>query len=374
MNELTFYTPDNKRKKTQLRVPECHNLHICPPGCGRRAAIRAFKNGEQHFQSFLTMTETDAIFGHHIEHIESAIAELLAILERPRAFVLHFNCVDSFIGTDTGALLERLRREFPGIAFLAAHSDPINRVEKTSMGGEHHAQMYELLEPTAEQDYGVNFIGHYTSLDPQCELFSVLNVCGVREVRELFHCDTFAQYQQMAKSRLNLALMPMGILAAEDMAARLGIPFLFCPVSFYIDEILDTYRAIADGLGAVMPDLTGDVELTRCAIREAVARVGNAEIVVTSENTMRPFSLAETLISYGFNVGAVSISQVKPEDEGAHNRFVREHPDVKLLRENRADGEKSEYIALPIYRDEGCYGLHGIRKLMAQLGGEAAHE
>ena len=368
MSELTFYKPDNKRKKAQLRIPECHDLYICPPGCGRRAAIRAFKNGEQRFQSFLTMTESDAVFGHHIERVADAISELLDVLQQPKAFMLHFNCVDSFTGTDTDALINNLRSAFPDISFLAVHSDPINRVEKISMGGEHHARMYELLKPAKSRNCGVNFLGHYTSLDSECELFKILSACGVSEVRELFSCGSFSQYQQMAASHLNIALMPMGITAAENMEARLGIPFVFCPVSFDIDETLESYRRIAEAFSAELPDLASDVLQTRSAISEAAARMGDTEIVVTSDNTMRPFALSETLLAYGFKVAAVSVTQVKPEDEFAYERFIRNHPEVKLLRERSIKASKSNYYSLPIYRDEGYCGLHGIRKLMSRLG------
>ncbi len=89
--------------------------------------------------------------------ISAAVEELLEVLEpAPKAFVLYFNCIDDFLGTDEKALLRELKSRFPGLHFTVCHINPVAADEKISQGMRKHNQMYELLEYTEEKDEGIN--------------------------------------------------------------------------------------------------------------------------------------------------------------------------------------------------------------------------
>jgi nitrogenase molybdenum-iron protein alpha/beta subunit len=318
------------------------------------------------------MTETDAVFGTHTDGIGQAVAGLLEVLEpTPRAFMIFFNCVDALSGTDTEAVMEDLRASFSPVEFVGVMAAPINLDEFRSPGERFHAKLYELLRQPSTRDGGVNLIGHYVPLDPACELFRVLEHCGVSEVRELFALTTFAEYRRMERSRLNIALTPMGLHAAQDLEERLGTPFVFSPVSYDIAEALREYGDIASALDAPTLDLSDAVEQTRTAVERARRRLGGRRVVVSGTNSRRPFSLAEALLDNGFNVSAVAASRIEPDQKEARDRVTRRHPALEWWADAGAEARLGPG-ALPLYKDEGHHGLHGIRRLMDLLGAEAA--
>lgn len=390
-NQLLYYIPNRSRPKTILRIPESHSLHICPPACGRRSAIRALQNGEKEFLSFLYMKEEDAVSGQYLENITAAVTELLAVLEPvPKAFVLYFNCIDDFLGTDEKALLRQLKSCFPGLYFTVCRINPVATDEKMSPGMRKHKEMYELLEYTGEKDDGLNLIGHYVSLDPESELFSLLAEWRIHKVRQLFACRTFAEYQEMAASRLNLVLMPMAGTAAREMQAKLDIPYYFNPASYDLQEVRQNYQNLAALLGRSCPDFRRELGETRLAIEEAREKVGNIPVVVDSSASMRPFALAKALWGYGFPVRAV-FAPHSPRDDFEEGQWLAEHcPSVKLVYQEGVkavagyalDGLDGECLAIgygcafvlkaryfvDLFNDESFYGFQGIRKLMKLMG------
>ncbi|SHH97555.1 Nitrogenase component 1 type Oxidoreductase [Sporobacter termitidis DSM 10068] len=390
---LSYYIPNRSRKKTILRIPESHSLYVCPSACGRRIALRAYENGEKNFLSFLYIAEEDAVSGQYESNIYEAIAELVTVLDPPpKAFTLYFSCVDNFLNTDEKALLEELEARFPGLRFIACHHDPIASDEKISPGMRLHHQMYEFLEYTGKKDSGINLIGSYAPFDPDGEFFRVMSECGVGKIRQLFECGTYAAYQEMADSRLNLVLTPMGELAAENMAERLGIPYYVNPATYEIDEIAGNYRNIAALLGRKCLDLQAEISETRRIIRMTRERVGPTPVIIDSSATMRPFALAKALLGYGFNVAAVFAGKSKIDDTAERQWLQDNFPQLMLIhtgdtraftgygldKECLAVGYDCAYLLqarcfVDIFNDEALYGFHGVRKLM-QLMGKACEE
>ncbi len=380
---ITYYVPQNNRKKTVLRVPECHNLHICPSSCGRRHAIRALKNGEKHLVSFLYISEDDAISGSYEKNISEAISELLSVLDpKPKVFLLYFNCIDDFLGTDENALLLSLSERFPSLCFGASHINPVAVDEKTTPGMQIHNQLYTFLKPSPNRDNGINFIGHYSSIDQNCELYSVLSDWGIYPIRQLFDLKSFTEYQQMANSRLNLILMPMGKLAAHNMTEKLNIPSFFNPVSYSIDEVLQNYRSLAELLGKPCPDFSREIDQTRRTIQETLKVAGDTAVIAGS-GTMRPFALAKAMIQYGFRVVAVFAHPLKDDDANERDWLFKHFPKIPVIEKTghkaiTGYGIDGECIALghdssfllqakypvEMFSDESFYGFYGIRKLM----------
>jgi nitrogenase molybdenum-iron protein alpha/beta subunit len=365
---------------------------VCPSACGRRIAIRALNEGEKNTVSFLYITEADLASGHYEDMIGDAIGELLAALEQtPKAFIIIFKCIDDLLGTDDQALVKRLSNQYPFLHFSVCHVHPIALDEKIKPGMLHQNQIYGLLEYTGIKDNSVNLIGDSMVIDVKSELFSVLSDWGVHQVRQIAGFKTFAEFLQMSDSRLNLVMIPMGELAAQNMVKKLDIPYLMNPISYDIQEITQTYHNIADMLGTRNFSFEKEIESTREAIQKAQEYVRDMPIVVDSSATMRPFSMAKALCRYGFNVKSVFYELMLDSDwedcEWLESNFpqvsiVRSQNyelimDADLGRECIAIGFNSGYILqanhfVDMLHDESFYGFHGVRKLMQLIC--AAHD
>ena len=384
---LSYFIPHHGRAKVSLRVPESHSLHICPPACGRRIGIRAIRSGGKREVSFLSLTQADVSTGGYTGLVEQAVEELMELLTpSPRAFQLYVNCIDNFLGTDEEALVASLRARFPGVGFAVFHIDPVAADEAVSPGMRQQEKLYAFLEPGMERDGGVNLLGPFVSPDPAGELYPFLSRCGARPVRDLLRCETFAQYQELGRSRLNLVLHHLGGWAARCLEQRLGIPWLEVLPTYDLEETGENYRRIAGALGVSCPDLSGEREAARAAVARALEAVGDRPVVVDSSASMRPFALAAALHRYGFRVQAVYAAHWK-ETDAADRAWLEERlPGLRVLcseryedvlirelpRDCMAVGFDSAYLLrarhfVDIQRDEGLFGYHGIRRLMELL-------
>lgn len=389
---LSYFIPHHGRPKISLRIPESHSLHVCPAACGRRSGIRAVRNGTKEHVSFLYITEADVSGGTYEKAVTDAVETLLELLSPPpRAFQIYVNCIDDFLGTDEAALSGALNARFPGVAFALFHINPVSSDEAVPPGMRQQERLYSFLKP-GPHDTGVNLVGAFVPPEPACELYSFLRECGVCEVRELTGCPDYAHYQHMSASRLNLVLMQMGRYAAQQMERRLGIPWLFLPVSYDLDQIQTDYQALAGALGRPCPDLSGPRRRARQAISDALKAVGTLPVVVDSSAAMRPFALAATLHRYGFRVSTVYAAHWK-EDDRADRAWLEEHcpnltvlcseryKDVRALgvpRKSLCIGYDSAYLLrarhfVDMQRDEGLFGYHGLTQLMERMARAALH-
>ncbi|MGN8876646.1 nitrogenase component 1 [Pseudoflavonifractor sp. HCP28S3_F10] len=387
---LSYFIPHHGRPKISLRIPESHSLHVCPAACGRRSGIRAIRNGTKEHVSFLYVTEADISSGGYEAMIGDAVEELLELLSpRPRAFQLYVNCIDDFWGTDENALAAALSERFPGVGFAVFHIDPVTSDDAIPPGMRQQERLYSFLRP-GPHDTGVNLIGAFVPPDPDCELYSFLRECGAFEVRELTSCPDFEHYQRMAASRLNLVLMQMGQYAAKRMEAHLGIPWLFLPATYDLEQIDANYQSIANVLGQPCPDLRPYRQAAQRAVSGALECVGDLPVVVDSSATMQPFALAAALHRYGFHVAAVYAAHWKESDRADRLWLEANCPSVRILCSERyqditdcglsrkvlAIGYDSAYLLrsrhfVDIQRDEGLFGYYGLIRLMERMGDAA---
>ncbi|MGM9606231.1 MAG: nitrogenase component 1 [Oscillospiraceae bacterium] len=386
--QLSYFIPQHIPKKVTLRIPDSHSLHICPAACGRRNGIRAIKNGEKEHVSFLTITQADLISGGYEHLVGNAVEELLGVLKpRPRAFHLYVNCVDDFLGTDEAALVAELEERFPDLRFAVFHIDPVAEDAKVTPGMRMHAQLYTFLQPLPRDD-GINFIGNFASLHPDCELLSLFRQWNVGPVREIFRCADYAAYEDMARSRLNVVLMQMGEYAAQQLQKRLGTPYLYLPADYRLETFQEYYAALAQALDRPLPDLTGYRSAAQAEIAATRQALGDRAVIVDSSASLRPFALALALLEYGFSVRAVFAPHMKNMDSTDRARLEQAHPEVAVVRrEGYQDilgygfdsgclciGFDSAFLLkaphfVDMYHDEGYYGYHGICRLMREMRG-----
>lgn len=384
--QLSFYIPNRSKEKVTLRIPDSHSLHICPAACGRRNGIRAIKNGEKEHISFLYITQSDLISGCYEQLVGDAVEELLRVLKpQPRAFHLYVNCVDDFLGTDEQALVAEMEARFPNIRFAVFHIDPVAGDAKIKPGMRMHAQLFTFLQPLP-MDNGINFIGHFSSLHPDCELFSFLKQWGVDPVREIFRCKDYAAYENMARSQLNLVLMQMGEYAAQQLQNRLGTPYLLQLAAYRMNQFDSDYAALAAALNRALPDLAPYRTAAEAEIAATRKALGEMKIMVDSSASMCPFSLTRALLEYGFSVQAVFALHAKDADMTDRMWILQNHPEVVIVqREGYQDilGYRFDPNCLCIgfdcafllkarhlvdmYHDEGYFGYHGLCRLMRDM-------
>lgn len=401
---LHYSSPANGGRgivRTGMLIPESVELFVCPFACGRHGAISAVKQELKHRLSYLYVEQADIVNGYD-DLILPAVGELLETLtERPKVVLVFVSCLDDLIGTDHEALMERLSEKYPDVKFRSCHMNPISKGSKTPPAISIQNNIYSLLEPVSEKDRGVNCLGNLVEISRESEIYDYLKSLGYGELRHISQYDTFEGYQEMAKSGFNLVITPVGRQAAEQMEEKHGVPYVFLPVSYRMEEIEETYRKLRAALARARNGEEGesvcettetdfDFSTHRQSALEAVERarraVGTTPIVVDASAVKRPFGLARALLEYGFHVVRVQAPECIGIDKESYQWLVSEHPEVEIvqsqhhrmvLRENQmlesiAIGVDGAYLAgsryvADLFDDEGVYGYQGVQCLMEKL-------
>lgn len=378
-----------------MLVPESVQLFVCPFACGRHGAIGAMRQGFKDRLAYLYVDQNDIVRGYD-DLIPGAVTELLeALPRRPRVVLIFLSCLDDLIGTDRDALLDVLHGRFPDLRFRVCHMNPISLDSKSPPPVTIQRRIYSLLEPSDEKEAAVNSIGNLEAVAPACELHRVLASLGAGELRHISRCGTFAEFQRMASSRANLVLMPTGVQAAKEMERVLGIPFLFLPVGYRVEEIEEGYRRLRDFLNPSGReiDLSSERAAALGAVEAALRAVGDRPVIVDASATVRPFGLARALLEYGFSVRRVAAQKCIPIDEESLNWLRANRPEVEVLQpqhhrsvkfdrrmeEALAIGVDGAYLAgarhvVDLFADGALFGYHGLRTLMERMRAAAEAE
>ncbi len=390
-NTLHYSSPANGGRgivRTGMLIPESVELFVCPFACGRHGAISAVKQNLKHRLSYLYVDQADIVNGYD-DLIIPAVGELLETLqERPKVVLIFVSCLDDLIGTDHEALQEKLSAAYPDVQFRSCHMNPISKGSKTPPAISIQNNIYSLLEQVEEKDNGVNCIGNLIEIDKQSEIYVFLKSLGVDGLKHISHYDTFAGYQEMAKSKLNLVITPVGRQAGAQMEEKHEVPYVFLPVSYRFEVIEENYKKLAQALNkeSASFSFTKYKDEARAAIERAKKAIGRTPIVVDASSVKCPFGLAHALIDYGFNVVRVQAPECIGIDKADFEWLTEEHPEVEVVqslhhkvvnRENQmpesiAIGVDGAYLAgskyiVDLFDDEGVYGYHGVKTLMEKL-------
>ena len=328
-----------------------------------------------------------SISGNYEEMIGKVVSDLYEIVEpTPHIFFIAVFCIDDFLGTDEEAMLEALHTRFPGKKFAVNHIDPVTLNKNKNMGMKKHVNLFSFLEEPTEKDNGVNFLGSFVSLEPDCEFMFLLKSWGVSRVRELFHCHTYEEYQDMAKSQLSIVLRFIAERSAEYLQERFDIPYYSFTASYDVHYIVEGYRQIAAMLGHEAPDFSTEIAEVLEDATKTIDAIGDMKIAVDASASLKPFSVAKALLEYGFKVKYVFCSNRMFKIEEEAEKYIREkHKEVKIIRTdnyvNMLLEPDQEIIAIgadcarllrarhfaDIWHDEGFFGFHGIHRLFAHL-------
>lgn len=403
MSMLSCRLPEIPRNHTVPHIPESHTLYVGPSSCMRRHAIHAREYGDIEEVTFLRITQADVVSGSYEDLIEAAVGELLRTLNPvPRIMFIELFCIDDFLGTDDESLVDRLSRAFPDCRFVTDHIHPVATNETVSMSEMKFFNQYAFVERAApeDRDGGINVIGAFVPINPASELVAALDSMGATPLRYLFGCKTFDEYQDMGKSQLALVTREMSRTAAEDMRARLGIPYLAFPACYDVAEIGDTYAELSSALGKSLPheQLNPWRARAQAAVEDALEATSGIPLAIDCEASLVPHSLARALLDYGFNVKWIFRSKhLFDTDALDRERLMTFYPRVTIMCADdarlvaggaetlTADAGASSILAIgkdaghilgtpycvDIWHDEGFTGYHGICSLMELMKDQA---
>lgn len=374
--------------RTGMLVPESHQLFVCPFACGRHGAIGAIVQGFKHRLSYLYIEEADIVSGGYEDLICQAVDELLGELDyKPKVLMIFVSCLDDLLGTDHEAFLQVVRRRHPDTYFTVCHMNPITLEGKDPPAVNIQRKIYGLLEAPAlpRLKHAAAFYGNNVGIDRNSEIYEVLAAAGYTDISHISGCASFAEFQKLARVSLNIVPTPAGLAAAKDVREAQGIDYLYLPLSYDFAEIERNYERLLSRSEARM-DLSEYRQRAGRAVAAARAEIGRLPIVIDASASVRPFTLAKMLLSFGFQVEGVFAQQcISIESESC--RWLSENaPGVSIRQPERpvsplergsdreclAIGFEGAYITgaryvVDLVNDETLYGYQGVEKLMQKL-------
>ena len=139
-----------------MLAPQSIQLFVCPSACGRHGAIGAMMHGLKERLHYLYLSQSDIIDGYD-DLIPDAVKQVLDESNPyPAVIFIFVSCLDDLIGTDHGALLEKLHVRWPDIEFRACHMNPISLGSKTPPP----VSIQSLQSPEEERHKGRRFKFH----------------------------------------------------------------------------------------------------------------------------------------------------------------------------------------------------------------------
>jgi hypothetical protein len=260
-------------------VPESFILFVCPFACGRHGALGAIEQGFKERVGYVYITQKDIIEGYDQKLIQGVKEALERLIKRPRAVMVYVSCLDDLIGTDMDALMDELHAIYRDIEFRAGHMNPISLESKTPPPVTTQDAMFSFLMPSDKKSKSINLIGNLENVDSGSEFWRAAEAAGAEAVRHISDFETFEDFQSMAQSSHNLVLAPAGLLAAQNMKKKHGIPYLFLPVSYNFSEIKNQYERFCAFMDSPAPfNFSKEEEMLVSSIREALRAVGKRDI------------------------------------------------------------------------------------------------
>ena len=367
---------------TSMLLPESHQIYICAEGCLRGVVMTAAEMNALDRMSWVAVREQELIDGGMDDQIVEGVTDILHKMDvLPRAVWIYPSCIHLFAGCDLPRLTDVLRERFPAVTFIEAWMQPTMR--KTGLAVEEITwrQMYAPLPPGQQRDRAVNFIGRNFPTDESSELYAMLSAGGIR-VRDVTRCRTYAEYLELSRSAANLSLLPVAKAAGAALERRLGQKYLYLPLCYGADEILENYSRLAELMKIPLPDFSQAQDRAANALHRTRELVGETPIELDYTAVPRPLGLARLLTEHGFRVRTVYADGFLEEERGDFEWLRRNTPALRIcptvdvrMRFRRPAGEKvlaigqkaaffsgTEYF-VNLVAGGGMYGFDGIARL-----------
>lgn len=291
-------------KRAGLAIPGSLELLVAPGCCGRNtAALGGFGEYRERF-FYLLLDDTDIITGRHLNKITEAVKEITACQkEKPSVVTICITCVDALLGTDMERVCKKAAKK-AGVPVIPCYMYALTREGRMPPMTAVRKSLYSLLEKREKKASSVNILGEFAPFMEECELYDLLKQMGLRTIRELSRCRSYAQYQAMAEANFNLVLNPECRVAAADLHERLGIPSIELTRMYQLDKIHRQYELFGAALGKKIED---DAYFAKA--QQTVEKFGEkfpgTTFAIGEWMNGNPFELALALLRYGHRVAEI---------------------------------------------------------------------
>ena len=372
-------------KRAGLAIPGSVMLLVAPGCCGRNTTILSQLGGYSDRFFYLLMDENDIVTGKHLKSIPKAVQEICQSLsQKPTSVMICITCVDALLGTD----MERVCRKasaLAGLPVLPCYMYALTREGRKPPMVAVRQSLYSLLRPQKKHADAANLLGHFAPLADDCELYTLLQQIGLRSIRELSRCRSFAEYMDMSQANFNLVLNPEARLAADEMEKKLNIPAIELTRMYQLDKIQRQYQILAQTLGTTFED-SAFYQAAETAIASFTARHTEVTAAIGSVLNANSFELALALTRYGLHIAEI-YSDPTEEDFFYIRRLAELSPDTRIytnMSPSMLYYEPADTaIQLSIGRDAGYYhpecaniswneerqpfGYQGLRQLFEEM-------
>ncbi|MBR3241337.1 MAG: nitrogenase [Parasporobacterium sp.] len=373
---------------TGMLIPEAHEIFVCAFGCLRGVVLTAAEMNALDRYSSISISEENVLDGGMEELMINGVSEIVENLpKRPRAVLVYISCQHFFLAYDQQYVFETLSAKYPDIRFIDCYMIPTLRKSGVTPDQKMREQLYAAWAPPEQKNFRkVNLIGSNLPLYKEAELRDWLSESGI-SLKEIHDCNTFDEYLDMADAGLNLYYEPSVSMAAESLTKRLGTENFYLSFSFRKEELLQSYRTLAEKLKIPEPDFTAEIRKAETSIQETKELFGNTEIVIDYSFTFRPLSFARLLLEHGFHVTEVYADGFVPDDLTDFHFLQKNFPDLLIKPTNRPEmrfvheeslekvvavGQKAAYFRgtdhfVNVAESGGYFGFNGIREIMLLL-------
>lgn len=288
-------------KRAGLAIPGSVMLLVGPGCCGRNTTILSEMGGYSDRFFFYIMDETDIVTGRHLRNIPQAVEEIVASLPAaPSVVMICMTCADALLGTDMERVCRKAEAKV-GLPVVPCYMYALTREGRKPPMVDVRRAVYSLLKKQKRQKRTVNLLGYFAPLQADCELYDVLRQLGITTINEISRCQTFEEYQGMAKANFNVILNPEARLAAQHMEKNLGIPSIELTRLYQVGQIHRQYQA----LGQVLQTTVDDSRWYEAA-KETVAymkkQYSGTTMAIGEMQNGNAFEMALALTRYGFCV------------------------------------------------------------------------
>ena len=372
---------------TGFLVPECHEVFVCAANCLRGVVLTAAEMGTIGQFSTVTIKENNVLDGDMEELLIDGVTSIIKKLKKkPRAVLVYTSCIHHFMALDLSHCYKTLRKRFPKIKFTDCYMNPIMRKSGMTPDELMRRQLYSLIDKTDKKDNGINILGNNYATDESSDLVRLIRESKYK-LRDITYCKTFDEYEEMRKSKFNIAYLGVAKRGLYDISKKLEQEAIFLPISYEPNTIKELMKNLADKIGVDITKFDFKDKEALEKLEEAKKLIGDTAIAIDYTFTPAPLSLAKLLLDHGFNVKKIYIDSIGEKDilEELKNKYsdrdIMFYPTVNVaMRKN--DREQSEkYLALgqkaAYFTDTnyfvnevecgGHYGFDGIKKLAENM-------
>ena len=316
---------------TGMLLPEAHQVFVCARGCLRGVILTAAEMNAMDRMSWVSVEENDFFDSSMEENIIEGTTEILHKLPRKVPVVLLFiSCVQLFAGVDFPGCLAELRNRFPDTEFVDCYMNPTMRKSGLTPDQLMRKQLFQPLKIHGEfEKNAINLLGSDFPADRSGELFAWLEQNHIT-CREITRCRTYAEYQEMGKSFLNMTWIPQAAAGAEELANRLGQKHLHLPLCYGKEEIKRNYALLAEALELPEPDFSTAAARAEEDLQRALEVTGDREIFLDYTASPRILSLTRRLLEAGFNVKRVFADVFIPGEKEDFEFLKANFPELQI--------------------------------------------